>query len=61
MTPPGDEKFFNECVACVCVTFGNSFLLNAIFMAIGFLMVVMTISSAPPIDLYKSFWNSENG
>ena len=28
-------------------------------MAIGFLMGVMTISFALPIDLYKSLWKSE--
>ena len=31
------------------------FLVIAFFMAIGFMMGVMTISCAIPIDLYKSF------
>ena len=30
-------------------------------MAIGFLMGVMTINFALPIDIYKSLWNSDNG
>ena len=36
-----------------------SFLLFAFFMANRFLMVVMTISFALPIDLYNSLWNSK--
>ena len=55
------EKFFYECVACFCLTFGTIFLIIAFFMAFGFVMGVMTISFALPIDLYKSLWNSENG
>ena len=55
------KKVFNECVACVCLTIGTFFLLIAFFMALGFLMCVMTISFALPIDLYKSLWNTENG
>ena len=61
------KKFFYERVACVCLTFGTItkkkaiFLVIAFFMAIGFLMGVMTISFVLPIDLYKSLWNSENG
>ena len=35
-------------------------LVIAFSMAIGFLMGVMTISFALPIDLNKSLWNSEN-
>ena len=35
------------------------FLVIAFFMAIGFLMAVMTISFALPIGLNKSLWNSE--
>ena len=55
------KKVFNECVACVCLTFGNIFLVIAFFMALGFLMDVMTISFALPIDLYKSLDNLKNG
>ena len=56
-----DKKIFYECVACVCVTFGTKFLVISLVMALGFLMSVMTISFALPIDLYKSLWISENG
>ena len=55
------KKIFDEGVACVCLTFGTIFLAIAFFMALGFLMAVMTISFALPIDSYKSLWNSENG
>ena len=41
--------------------FGKIFLVLAFFMALGFLMGVMTISIVLPIDSYKSLWNSENG
>ena len=49
-----------ECVVCVFLTFGTIFLVIAIFTAIGFLMDVMTMSFALPIDLYKSLWISKN-
>ena len=55
------KRFFYEGVACVRLTFGTIFLVIAFFMALGFLMGVMTISFALPIDLYKSLWISENG
>ena len=55
------QKIFYECVACVCLTFGTMFLVIAFFMALGFLVGVMTISFALPIDLYKSLWSSDNG
>ena len=55
------KEIFYECVACVCLTFGTIFLVIACFMAIGFLIGVMTTSFALPTDLYKSLWNSENG
>ena len=55
------EKIFYECVASVCLTFGTIFLVTAFFMALGFLMGVMTISLAPPIDLYKYLRISEIG
>ena len=57
----GVKRFLYECVACVCVTIGTIFLLIAFFMALGFLMGVLTILFALPIDLYKSTWNSKNG
>ena len=56
-----EKKIFYECVACVCLTFGTIFLNIAFFMALGFLVGVMTISFELPVDLYKSLWNSENG
>ena len=55
------KKLFYECVVCVCLTFGTIFLLIAYLMAIGFLMGVLTISFALPINLYKALWISENG
>ena len=55
------KNILYECVACVFLKFGIIFLVNAFFMALGFLVGVMTISFALPIDLYKSLWNSENG
>ena len=61
MTMAWGKKIFYECVACVCLTFGTTFLVIAFFMARGFLMGVMTTSFALPIDLYKSLWISENG
>ena len=54
------KKIFYECVACVCLTFRTIFLVIAFFMALGFLVGVMTLSFGLPIDLYKSLWNSEN-
>ena len=61
MTMAWGKKIFYECVACVCVTFGTIFLVIAFFMALEFLMGVLTISFALPNDLYISLWNSENG
>ena len=55
------KNIFCKCVACVCLTFGTIFLVIAFFMALGFLVGVMTISFELPIDLYKSFWNLEKG
>ena len=55
------KKMLYECVACVCLTFGIIFLVIAVFMALGFLVGVMILSFAQPIDLYKYLWNSENG
>ena len=52
------KKIFYECVACVCLTFGTTFLVIAFFIALGFLMGVLTISFALPIDLYKTLWIS---
>ena len=61
MTIACGKKIFYECVVCFCLTFGTSFLVIAFIMALGFLMGVMTMSFALPIDLYKSLSNSENG
>ena len=55
------KNILYECVVCVCLTFGTIFLLIAFFMSLGFLMGVMAISFAIPIDLSKSLWISENG
>ena len=54
------KKIFYEGVACVCVTFGTIILVIAFFMALAFLVSVMPLSSALPIDLYKFLWVSEN-
>ena len=48
------KRFFYECVVCVCLTFATIFFFIAFFMALGFLMGVMTISFALPIDLYRA-------
>ena len=60
MTTTFGKKLSNECVACVSLTNGTISLPTAFFMAIGFLMGVMTVFFALPIDLYKSLWISEN-
>ena len=61
MTIAWGNKIFCERVACVCLTIGTIFLVFVFFMALGFLLGVLTISFALPIDLYKSLWKSENG
>ena len=61
MTTAWCKRYFYECVVCVCLTFGTIFLLIAFSMALGFLIGVMTISIALPIDLYKFVQISENG
>ena len=55
------KKNFHDCVTCVCLTFGTTFLVIAFFMALGFLIGVMTISIALRSDFYKSLWKSEIG
>ena len=50
MTMAWGKKVFYECVVCVCLTFGTIFFGFAFFVALGFLMGVMIISSALPID-----------
>ena len=55
------KRFFYECAACACAIIRAIFLVIAFFMALGFLLGVLTISFALPVDLYKSLWNSENG
>ena len=54
MTTVGGKKLFNVCVVCVCLKFGTIFLLIEIFVTIGFLIGVMTISFALSIGLYNS-------
>ena len=61
MTMAWGKKVFHECVACVSLTFVTIILVFAFLMALGFLVAVMTVSFALPIDLYKSLWNSESG
>ena len=51
MTMAWPKKIFYEYVVCVCFTFGFIFLVIAYFMAPEFLMAVLTISFALPIDL----------
>ena len=60
MTMACGKKIFYECVACVCLTFGIMFLLIAFIVVLGFLMGVVSISFALPIDLHKSLSNSDN-
>ena len=55
------KMIFYECVACVCLTIGTIILVFAFFMALGFLLGVLTISFALPVRFYKSLWNSEYG
>ena len=59
MTMACGKQIFYECVACFCLMFGTIFWVIAFFMALGFLVGVMTISFAPPFELYKSLWISE--
>ena len=61
MTTARGKKLFYDCVACVCFTFGTIFLAFEAFMANVFMMGLMTISFALPIDLCKPLWNWENG
>ena len=56
----GKKLFLWVCRMCLS-HFGALFLLVAFFMAIGFLMGLMTISFALPIDLYEPFWHSRSG
>ena len=56
---PWCKKMFYECVAPVCLKIGTIFLLIVFIMALGFLMGVLTISIAIPIELYKSLWSSK--
>ena len=57
----GCRKIFYGCVAFVCLTIGTIFLVIAFFMVLGFLLGVLAISFALPIDSYKSLWKSEIG
>ena len=56
----GCKTIFYECVACVRLTIDTSSLVIAFFMALVFLLGVLTLSFALPIGLYKSLWNLEN-
>ena len=56
----GCKTIFYECVACVRLTIDTISLVIAFFMALVFLLGVLTLSFALPIDLYKSLWNLEN-
>ena len=51
MTLAWGKKIFSECVVCLCITFGTIFLVIPFFMAIGFLMGVMTMSFELLIDI----------
>ena len=51
------KVFLRVCGLCL----SHIFLIIAFFMALEFLVGVMTISFELPIDLYKSLWNLENG
>ena len=55
----GCKKFFYECAAYVCLTIGTLFSVIASFMALEFLLGVLTISFALPSDLYKSLSKSQ--
>ena len=55
----GEKDFLRVCGMCLSHVWYNLFG-YVFFMAIGFLMGVMTISFALPIDLYKSLWISIN-
>ena len=61
MTTTSSKKLLLECVVNVFLTFPSIFLVIAFFLPIGFLLGVMTISFALPIDMYKYLWESENG
>ena len=56
----GKKKFY-ESVASVCFTLGTVFLVIAFFTGLGFLIGVIILSFALPIDLHKYLWNSETG
>ena len=59
MTTTLCNKLFYEFGACVCLIISTNFLIILFFMAIGFLMGLITISFALPIDLYNPLWSSE--
>ena len=46
-------------MACVCLTIGTVFRVVAFFLAIGFLMALMTISFALQINLFNCLSSSE--
>ena len=57
MTMVTNKKIFYECLT----HFDLILVVIAFFMALGFLMGLITITFALPIDFYKSLWNSESG
>ena len=59
-TAPGENVFY-KCVTRVCLTFGTIFLVIAFFIALGFLMGVITVSFALPTGSYNTLWSSEIG
>ena len=61
MATAGCKKIFYESVICVCLMLATVFFFIVFFLALGFLMGVLTISFALPIDLYKSLWTSKIG
>ena len=50
MTTACGKRTIYEYVACGCLTFGTIFLIITFSLAIGFLMAVINISIALPID-----------
>ena len=53
------KNLFYERVACVCLTFGITSLVFATFVALVFLMGVITFLFSLPVDLHKSLWITE--
>ena len=60
MTTACGKKTIYECVACHCLTFGTILLVIPFSLAIGFLMAVINMSIAVPIDFYIALPISES-